>query len=191
MTFGRASIEDRQATYAAERAARAKARAKRIRQQVQPSRSLHKGTMAGGTSARDPKTEPKRNPHLLAMARGMPCLLRVPGVCSGSRDATVACHSNLSIHGKAGARKADDQYTVWGCAACHEWLDRGNATAAQKEAVFMAGHVRQVEAWRGIDRHDPFIKDRNAARWALAELGAIPAAGHAERACAAIESVAP
>lgn len=132
------------------------------------------GTYSSTTSLPDPKSEPQRNRHLLDMARDMLCLLHVPAVCTNDRASTVACHSNLSIHGKAGARKADDQYTVWGCAACHEWLDRGFAPAAVKERAFMAGHVRQVEAWHGIARFNPFLNDKAAAQWALDRLNFTP-----------------
>lgn len=121
-----------------------------------------------------PKTVEHRNPHLLRMAAGQPCLLRVPGVCCGDTRTTVACHSNLSIHGKAGARKADDHYSVWGCATCHHWLDQGPATIEAKTARFMAAHADQVMAWCRIvaDAGRP-PKDRAAAHWALCLLNAI------------------
>lgn len=125
----------------------------------------------------DPKTVARRNPHLLAMAKGMPCLLQIPGVCRGGTETTVACHSPFACHGKAGARKADDQYSVWGCAACHiPWLDRGPAPFEVREAAFMAAHLRQVLAWRRIasDQRRP-SKDRAAVLWALALLNATPA----------------
>jgi hypothetical protein len=73
-----------------------------------------------------------------------------------------------------GARKADDNYTVWGCAACHEWLDRGSAPAALKENTFREALARQVLAWRGIAQFDPFVKDKRAAQWALDLLDATP-----------------
>lgn len=142
--------------------------------QLASIRPLVRGTYSGGTSAPVPKPVEHRNPHLLSMANGMPCLLLVPGICNHRQDTTVSCHSNLSIHGKAGARKADDQYTVWGCAACHEWLDRGKAPAALKEKTFMEAHARQVLAWRGIAQFDPFLKDKRAAQWALDLLNATP-----------------
>lgn len=109
------------------------------------------------------------------MACGMPCLLQVTGVCTQDRATVVCCHSNLSIHGKAGARKADDHYSVWGCAACHRWLDQGPAPRAQKTAAFMAAHLRQVLAWRAI-AVDPGAapRDRAAAQWALERLNAQP-----------------
>ncbi len=109
------------------------------------------------------------------MARGMPCLLQIRGVCTHDRDTVVCCHSNLSIHGKAGARKADDHYSAWGCAACHQWLDQGTAPRAQKHSAFMAAHVRQVDAWRAIAyASDSERRDRAAALWALERLNAQP-----------------
>ncbi len=124
-------------------------------------------------TAAAPKSTAQRNAHLRDMARGMPCLLRVPGVCTQDRATVVCCHSNLSIHGKAGARKADDHYSVWGCAACHQWLDQGPAPRAQKAAAFMAAHLAQVLEWRAIafdSRSQP--RDRAAAEWALERLNA-------------------
>src|SRR5690606_8631872 len=105
----------------------------------------------------------------------MPCLLRVPGICTHDRSTVVCCHSNLSIHGKAGARKADDHYSVWGCAACHRWLDQGSAPRAQKEYAFMAAHLRQVLEWRAIafDTRSA-ARDRAAALWAIELLNSSP-----------------
>lgn len=123
-----------------------------------------------------PKSAAHRNAHLREMARGMPCLLRVPGVCTQDRATVVCCHSNLSIHGKSGARKADDHYSVWGCAACHRWLDQGTAPRAQKAAAFMSAHLAQVLEWRAIafdTNSSP--RDRGAALWALGLLNATPA----------------
>ncbi|MDR6453910.1 nuclease domain-containing protein [Variovorax paradoxus] len=119
-----------------------------------------------------PKTEPQRNPALLAMARGQRCLLQVPGVCHPDPATTVACHSNQSVHGKAGARKADDQYSVYGCSACHTWLDQGPAPAAEKIERFAAAHRRMVAIWQdivaGVQPATP--RERRAAEWALARV---------------------
>lgn len=122
-----------------------------------------------------PKSAPHRNRHLLDMARGQRCLLRVPGVCNGDIRTTVACHSNLGVHGKAGARKADDEFTVHGCSACHHWLDRGPADATLKAVTFMRAHLDQVAEWRAIaaDPSQP-ARDRAAAQWALDHLNASP-----------------
>lgn len=134
-----------------------------------------RGTYASAPGRATPKTIAHRNSHLRDMARDMPCLLQVPGVCSHDSATVVCCHSNLTIHGKSGARKADDHYSVWGCAACHRWLDQGSAPRAQKESAFMAAHLRQVLEWRAI-AFDPGSAPRNraAALWALERLNAIP-----------------
>ena len=122
-----------------------------------------------------PKTIQHRNPHLLAMARGKPCLLCVPGVCNGDSTTTVAAHSNWAVHGKAKGRKANDFYVVNACSACHTWLDQGPATKGQKQAVFLSGHLQQVLDWKltaGETSAPP--KDRAAALWALERLNALP-----------------
>lgn len=115
------------------------------------------------------KSQPQRNRALLDMADGRPCLLRIPGVCSGDTSTTVACHSNLSIHGKAKSRKADDQYSVWGCACCHRWLDQSPATQEQKTEAFMRAHQHQVLAWREIAQGKRLRsqREREAAKWAI------------------------
>jgi Protein of unknown function (DUF1364) len=117
-----------------------------------------------------PKTEAHRNPALLEMARGRRCLILFPYL-NHDRDTTVACHSNLGEHGKAGARKADDEYSVWGCFACHSMLDQGHLTEAEKRATFTAAHGRQVHAWTLIaaDPSEP-ARFRKAAQWALNHL---------------------
>lgn len=121
------------------------------------------------------KPQPKRNPALLQMAEGRQCLLCEPGRCRCTPGTTVAAHSNLSIHGKAKGRKAEDCYSVWAGAEAHAWLDQGPAPKAEKAARFMAAHIRQVQEWRRIAT-DPCEPERfrRAARWALEQLDATP-----------------
>ena len=127
---------------------------------------------ADAAHAPDQKTEAHRNPALLDMARGRPCLLMLPDKClNPSTETTVAAHSNWSEHGKAGVRKADDEMSTWCCFACHQWLDQGPATEAEKRATFLAAHQRQVHAWHRIaaDTKEP-ARFRKAADWALNHL---------------------
>lgn len=146
-------------------------RKKANRALCQPVTSASTAVMGGATTGADPKTEPWRCPALLDMARGRACLLCSPGTCRSSRETTVACHSNLSIHGKAGARKADDCYSVWGCAVAND--DSRRVSGDDEARAFMAAHVRQVFAWRQVaaDPTEP-ARFRNAARAALERLGA-------------------
>ena len=168
MTWARTSRPDREQRIA-ERAARNAA-------QAQTCMGRRPAVMGGETAGPAPKTAPYRSPALLEMARGRPCLLLVPGVSNHRTDTTVAAHSNLAIHGKAGARKADDCYSVWACAACHAWLDQGPAPADAKERAFTLGHINQVQAWRVMasDSAEPY-RNRRAALDALKHLEARPA----------------
>jgi hypothetical protein len=136
---------------------------------------LARGSYAGSTSGPASKTEAYRDPVLLEMARGRPCLLMVPGLCCHRTDTTVAAHSNSQEHGKGMGRKADDCYSAWACVSCHVWLDQGKADAARRERAFMEGHARQVLAWRliALDEKEP-ERFRRAARRALKQLGATP-----------------
>jgi len=139
-----------------------------------------RGTYAGTTAGPAPKSRARRRPRLLELARSMPCLLQVPGVCNHDTATTVACHSNWGEHGKAGARRAEDCYSAWGCYACHAWLDQGDADAVLKRPIFDAALQRQVEWWARIaadpSRSEP---DRRAARWAIDQvrLDAAPVVG--------------
>ncbi len=128
--------------------------------------------IGGFTTAVFAKEPPNRNRALLDMARGRLCLLRVPGVCQGGTETTVAAHSNWACHGGKGmGRKASDAYTIFACASCHSWLDQGPAPKATKQMAFMRAHADQVQEWRRIER-DPTEapRMRNAARWALEQL---------------------
>ncbi len=120
----------------------------------------------------DPKSVELRCPQLLAMANRRPCLLRIPGICNGDPETTVACHSNQSKHGKAGARKADDHYSVWGCYACHTWLDTESIEYEVKVVAFDRTMLIQLEEWI-IVANDPKESETNrrAARWALFQHG--------------------
>jgi hypothetical protein len=125
-------------------------------------------TRIGSDVTARPKTEQHRNRNLLDLARGRWCLLRIPGICAGGGDTTVACHSNFSIHGKSGARKADDHWSAWGCGACHTWLDQGPAPHAEKLNYFLAAMELQIPAWFSVTvSGESSATQRSAARWAL------------------------
>lgn len=145
----------------------------RLRDKDRPPQKLARSVnFAGGTSGPAPKTEPKRNRALLDMANGEGCLLRVPGVCNRDPATTVACHSNWAEHGKSGARKADDCYSVWGCSACHAWLDQGSAHPQEKRRVFDAAFAFQRDIWLQIFSGllDSTPKERAAVDWALKQI---------------------
>lgn len=138
-----------------------------------PGRITRAFTTSGCTKGPAPKPEAYRDPALLEMANGRPCLLMVPAVCNHRTDTTVAAHSNHQEHGKGMGRKADDCYVVDACSACHYWLDFGKAPAAQRDRAFMNGHALQVLTWRmrAMDPAEP-ERFRRAATRALQHLHA-------------------
>jgi hypothetical protein len=115
------------------------------------------------------KSKPYRDRALLDMARGQRCLLEAVETClQADGSTTVAAHSNFAKHGKGGARKADDCYSVWACVNCHSWLDQGSAPRAEKERAFDAAHQRQIEEWRKFEGGERLTR---AAKAALEKLG--------------------
>jgi len=120
------------------------------------------------------KHEYYRDEKLLELAKGEPCLLQAtPNCLGGEGSTTVACHSNLLIHGKGRGIKADDHHSVWGCSRCHTWLDSSyDADYDTKNLVFQEAYKRQLHAW--LDLADNMtIKPwrREAARRVLTHLG--------------------
>jgi len=119
------------------------------------------------------KHEYFRDKRLLELAEGEPCLLQMAKNClGGDGSTTVACHSNLLIHGKGRSIKADDHHSVWGCYHCHTWLDSSSVDYDTKNLAFQEAYKRQLHAW--MDLADNItIKPwrREAARRVLTHLG--------------------
>ena len=67
------------------------------------------------------------NPKLRQSARGRECTLRFPGICSHDPETTVLCH--VATGGIA--RKVPDTAAVFGCACCHDLIDRRDARWAE------------------------------------------------------------
>ena len=61
-----------------------------------------------------------RNPKLLALANGAPCMN-----CGIEDGTVVAAHSNSGADGKGMAIKADDAKIAFLCYNCHSWYDEG------------------------------------------------------------------
>jgi len=119
-----------------------------------------------------PKPEEHRNPHLLSMARGKPCLFRLPGICTDNRATVVACHQN---EGKGMAIKQNDHMSAAGCFACHTAYDQGPTLREVKREWFHVAHGRQILDWRRIVGDMSYTpRDRKAAHWALCLLESEP-----------------
>lgn len=148
-------------------------RARKIPTLADPSRFKWGEEVGEGITAQ-PKTVALRNPAILEMARGRPCLLQAPYTMSHDPATTVGCHGNGHQFGKGDRRKADDCYVVWGCFECHSWLDQGSASQHEKLRVFHLGMFRQMLAWEQVaaSEHES-QRFKRAAEWALDNLQAL------------------
>lgn len=96
-----------------------------------------------------PKADkPKRaarnaGPDYLAMCRGQPCYLLVPGVAAHPIDTVVPAHSNSLARGKGMGMKAPDIFTVPGCMECHSAIDSGKDLAKEeRREIWEAAYIR-------------------------------------------------
>lgn len=65
--------------------------------------------------------KPLRSRKILDAARGQPCTLRIPGVCCGDPETTVAAH--LPYSGRGMGQKAPDHHVAFACQTCHDCID--------------------------------------------------------------------
>lgn len=91
---------------------------------------------------------------LRKLARGKPCMVRIPGVCNHNPDTTVLAH--IRRGGVAGVgQKPPDTCGVWACSNCHSVMGDGYAV----DGVFTEGDIlealcRQL-AW--YDKHEVLL----------------------------------
>lgn len=122
-----------------------------------------------------PKQPREECPHLLAMAKGAPCLFWFVDGCrrdydTGEHCTTVKAHDNRLGANKGKGLKAHDWRSLDACEPCHTAYDQGRKHAReQKNAAFDEAYQRQLAAWRRT-ASDPLAKpkDREACQWALA-----------------------
>jgi hypothetical protein len=60
--------------------------------------------------------------NLRELARGKPCMIRLPLICNGNSETTVLCHERVIDLSGAGI-KAPDFFAAWGCSDCHDAVD--------------------------------------------------------------------
>lgn len=92
------------------------------------------------------KRPPIRIQKILDAARDEQCTMYSPW-CINDPTTTVACHSNMQLHGKAMKRKADDIFVFFGCHGCHNWYDKSDASHAEKDSYFWPAMSR---TWRRL-----------------------------------------
>ena len=91
--------------------------------------------------------------NLRNLAKGKPCMVRLPGICNGNPETTVLAHYRLS--GTCGAgMKPDDQQGAWACSACHDEVDR-RTRKLENDFVRLA-HAEGVLRTQYAIRHDGY-----------------------------------
>lgn len=94
---------------------------------------------------------------LRKLARGQPCMIRVPTVCNGNPDTTVLCH--VRILGISGMGfKAPDVLATFGCSDCHAVCD------GQQKSDFGPGE-RRLMLLEGMARTQNWLFDHGYLRW--------------------------
>lgn len=92
---------------------------------------------------------------LRTLARGKPCMVRIPGVCNGNPETTVLAH--IRRGGVAGmGQKPPDVCGVWACSACHDAMDRRShrLPIGELDAYTLEALCRQL-AW--YDKHEILV----------------------------------
>lgn len=81
--------------------------------------------------------------NLRNYARGMPCMIRLPGICNRNPETTVLAHVRMSGISGMGM-KAPDLLGAWACSACHTAVDSGGPELdrAQRQLALLEGVMR-------------------------------------------------
>ena len=82
---------------------------------------------------------------LRRLARGKPCMVRVPNVCDGGGETTVLAHYRLAGVSGIGF-KAPDICAAWCCGPCHAYVD--THSDAETKVMFLEGLVRTLNELR-------------------------------------------
>lgn len=80
-----------------------------------------------------------RNPKLLKLANGLPCIF-----CGRQDGTTVWAHSNQLKHGKGRGIKASDAAGMLLCYTCHTDLDQGMTMDKSEKAEFTDAHIAKT-----------------------------------------------
>ena len=89
--------------------------------------------------------------NLRKLARGQPCMIRVPSVCidDDRHETTVLCHvRSIGISGYG--LKAPDLIASLGCQACHDFVDNRshpNNTYEYRRLLLLDGMARTLYHW--------------------------------------------
>lgn len=97
--------------------------------------------------------------NLRDYAKGKPCMIRVPGICSFDKDQTVLCHARMvEIPHENG--KLPDLLAAFGCSPCHDIVD-GRAGSWK---VFNR-ETRRLMLLEGVMRTQSYLVKHGIVSW--------------------------
>lgn len=74
-------------------------------------------------------------PNLRQAARGKPCMIRLPGICTYNDEETVLAHVRMAGITGVG-QKAPDFLGAWACSACHAVTEKAKLDDSIQRAFF-------------------------------------------------------
>jgi hypothetical protein len=75
--------------------------------------------------------------NLRKLARGKPCMIRLPG-CNHDRSTTVLAHYRLAGYAGTGTKPDDFAFGSWSCSACHDLVDGRVKTEHSRDVLRLA-----------------------------------------------------
>lgn len=95
-----------------------------------------------------PKPIKIRSQALTESAKGQPCTLRLPNVCSHDNSTVVLCH--LPGSNKGTGTKENDIHAAFGCRACHDVIDGVNRKSGLSDAIILDACIRALSETQTI-----------------------------------------
>lgn len=94
---------------------------------------------------------------LRKLAKGKPCLVRVPGCCNHNPETTVLAHYRL-IGVSGMGTKSPDTCAAWACSACYSACD------GQTKTEFSRDELRLAHA-EGVFRTQQALINKGILKW--------------------------
>ena len=91
--------------------------------------------------------------NLRKLARGKPCMVRLPS-CDGGGETTVLAHYRLAGYCGTGIKPDNLAFGAWACAQCHDAVDGRTSTDLDRDFLRLAhaeGVMRTIAALRKDD----------------------------------------
>lgn len=77
------------------------------------------------------------------LAKGQPCMIRIPGICNGNPETTVLAHYRLAGYCGTGMKPPDEMGAL-ACSACHDAVDGRSDPRRYQQSVIRLMHAEGV-----------------------------------------------